>query len=291
MEQTDWLIERFEASRTHLRAVAYRMLGSYNEADDAVQETWLRLDRADSSGVENLDGWLTTIVARVCLDRLRSRRSRREEPLGAQLPELLDGPIDDLDPAHQALMADSIGPALLVVLDLLGPAERVAFVLHDIFAVPFDEISQIVGRSPDASRQLASRARRRVQGTTAVRDPDLARQREVVDAFLAASRTGDFDALLAMLDPGVFLRADDTAVRMGATREVHGAVAVASTFSGRAQAAQPALVNGAAGFVWAPGGQPQVVFDVTISNGRIVAIDQVADRERITQIEVVFLDN
>src|SRR6266508_298672 len=193
MEQTDWLIERFEASRTHLRAVAYRMLGSYNEADDAVQETWLRLDRADSSGVENLDGWLTTIVARVCLDRLRSRRSRREEPLGAQLPELLDGPIDDLDPAHQALMADSIGPALLVVLDLLGPAERVAFVLQDIFAVPFDEISQIVGRSPDASRQLASRARRRVQGTTAVRDPDLARQREVVDAFLAASRTGDFD--------------------------------------------------------------------------------------------------
>src|SRR6266508_3178702 len=152
MEQTDWLIERFEASRTHLRAVAYRMLGSYNEADDAVQETWLRLDRADSSGVENLDGWLTTIVARVCLDRLRSRRSRREEPLGAQLPELLDGPIDDLDPAHQALMADSIGPALLVVLDLLGPAERVAFVLHDIFAVPFDEISQIVGRSPDSEK-------------------------------------------------------------------------------------------------------------------------------------------
>ncbi len=282
----DWLAERFEANRTHLRAVAYRMLGSLTEADDAVQDAWLHVSRADASGVQNLGGWLTTVVARVCLDMLRSRKSRREESLS----ELVAPPIASheagIDPEHEALLADSVGLALLVVLETLAPAERVAFVLHDLFDLPFDEIAPIVGRSPTAARQLASRARRRVQGAATVPDGDLTRQREVVDAFLAASRGGDFDALLAVLDPNVVLRADREAVQMGASGEVRGAAAVARTFSGRARVAQPALVNGAAGAVWAQGGRPRVVFEFTITGGRIVAIHLVADPERLRQLDL-----
>jgi len=282
----DWLAERFEANRTHLRAVAYRMLGSLTEADDAVQDAWLHVSRADASGVQNLGGWLTTVVARVCLDMLRSRKSRREESLS----ELAAAPIASreagIDPEHEALLADSVGLALLVVLETLAPAERVAFVLHDLFDLPFDEIAPIVGRSPTAARQLASRARRRVQGAATVPDGDLTRQREVVDAFLAASRGGDFDALLTVLDPDVVLRADRDAVQMGASGEVRGAAAVARTFSGRARVAQPALVNGAAGAVWAQGGRPRVVFEFTITGRRIVEIHLVADPERLRQLDL-----
>src|SRR5438309_7031513 len=222
MDEHDWLAERFEANRTHLRAVAYRMLGSLSEADDAVQESWLRLSRSGTGGVENLGGWLTTVVARVCLNMLRSRTSRREEPLGVHMPDPIVSREDGIDPEHQAMLADSVGLALLVVLELLDPAERLAFVLHDMFAVPFDEMAAIVGRSPTAARQLASRARRRIRGAATVKDADLTRQREVVDAFLAASRGGDFDALLAVLDPDVVLRADRAAVHTGAKREVRG---------------------------------------------------------------------
>jgi RNA polymerase sigma factor (sigma-70 family) len=291
MHEHEWLAERFEASRTRLKAVAYRMLGSVSEADDAVQESWLRLSRSDTSGVENLEGWLTTVTARVCLDMLRSRRSRREEPLGTHVPELTPRREDEIDPEHQALLADSVGPALLVVLDTLAPAERLAFVLHDMFAVPFDEIAAIVGRSPDAARKLASRARRRVQGTPTVPDADVSRQREIVRAFLAAARGGDFEALVAALDPDVVLRADRAAVQTGASEEVRGAAAVAQTFSGRAKVAQPALDNGAPGLVWARGGRPQVVFDFTITNGKIVAIDLLADPERLDELDLVVLDD
>jgi RNA polymerase sigma-70 factor (ECF subfamily) len=287
----DWLAERFEAHRPHLRAVAYRMLGSASEADDAVQEAWLRLDRADTSEVENLGGWLTTVVARLCLDMLRARTSRREEPVGAHLPDPIASPQDGIDPEQEALLAEGIGLALLVVLDTLTPAERVAFVLHDMFAMPFDQVAAVVGRSPAAAKMLASRARRRVQGTAAVPDPDLTRQRAVVDAFLAASRGGDFDALLAVLDPAVVVRADRAAVLAGADREVRGAPAVADTFSGRARLARPALVDGAAGAVWAPGGRPRVVFAFTIAGGRIVEIDLLADPERLRQLDLAVLDD
>jgi RNA polymerase sigma-70 factor (ECF subfamily) len=267
------------------------MLGSLSEADDAVQETWLRLSRSDISGVENLGAWLTTVVARVCLDMLRSRKSRREEPLAAHAPEPIGSRAGRGDPEQEALLADSVGLALLVLLDTLKPAERLAFVLHDIFAVPFDEIAPIVGRSPSAARQLASRARRRVRGATTVEDADLARQRVVVDAFLAASRDGDFDALLAALDPDVVLRADQAAVQAGAPSEVRGAPAVAKQFSGRARFARPALVNGAVGAVWAPGGQPRVVFGFTIMRGKIVAIDLVAGPERLRQLDLMLLND
>jgi RNA polymerase sigma factor (sigma-70 family) len=287
----DWLAERFEGYRGHLRAVAYRMLGSASEADDAVQEAWLRLDRADTGDVQNLGGWLTTVVARVCLDMLRARRSRREEPHGAQPPEPTLGDEGGIDPEREVLLADSIGPALLVVLDTLAPAERLAFVLHDMFAVPFDEIAAILGRSPDAAKMLASRARRRVQGAAAVPDTDLSRQRAVVDAFLAASRGGDFEALLAVLDPDVVVRADRAAVRAGASREVRGAAAVAGTFSGRARFTRPALVNGAAGAVWAPGGRPRVVFGFTITGGKVVGIELLADPERLRELDLVVLDD
>ena len=280
MIDTGWLAERFEESRGHLRAVAYRMLGSRSEADDAVQEAWLKLSRSDTSGLENIRGWLTTVVARVCLDMLRSRTSRREEPLDEYEPEAAG------DAEHDALLADSVGLALLVVLKTLAPAERVAFVLHDMFGLPFEEIAPIVGRTPAAARQLASRARRRVRGTAGVPDPDLSRQREIVDAFLAASRGGDLAALLAVLDPEVVLRADSAAVQMGASGELRGAEAVAATFSGRARVAQPALVNGAAGAVWAQGGRPRVVFGFTISGGKIIAIDLVADPERLERLEL-----
>jgi RNA polymerase sigma factor (sigma-70 family) len=289
VDDRDWLAERFQAHRAHLRAVAYRMLGSASEADDAVQEAWLRLDRADPAAIGNLGGWLTTVVARVCLDLLRARTARREEPLGGRLPDPVADAADGVDPERAALLADAIGPALLVVLDTLTPAERVAFVLHDTFAVPFDEVASILGRSPAAAKMLASRARRRVQGAAAVPAADLARQRVVVEAFLAAARGGDFDGLLAVLDPEVVVRADGAAVRAGASREVRGAPAVAGTFSGRARFARPALVDGAAGAVWAPGGRPRVVFGFTIRGGRIAAIDILADPERLRRLDLTVL--
>jgi RNA polymerase sigma factor (sigma-70 family) len=287
VDEHDRLAEAFEANRTHLRAVGYRMLGSVSEADDAVQEAWLRLSRTDPSGVENLGGWLTTVVARVCLDMLRSRRSRREEPLGPHLPEPIVSRADGVDPEHQALLADSVGLALLVVLETLTPAERLAFVLHDMFAVPFDEIAPIVERSPTAARQLASRARRRVQGAAPVPDADLVRQREVVDAFLAAAREGDFEALVAVLDPDVVLRVDGGVG--GASREVRGASAVARRalrFTGRAPFARPALVNGAAGAVVAAGGRPLAVAGCTVAGGRIVEIDLLTDPVRLRDLNL-----
>ncbi|MET0693608.1 MAG: sigma-70 family RNA polymerase sigma factor [Propionibacteriaceae bacterium] len=290
MDDQDWLASRFEEHRGQLRAVAYRMLGSATEADDAVQETWIRLGRTDASEVENLGGWLTTVVGRVSLDMLRSRRSRREESWEERRVETAGPTPAAADPEQEALLADAVGPALLVVLETLAPAERLAFVLHDMFAVPFDEIGPIVGRSPAAARQLASRARRRVQGPT---DPPSSapgqpqRQRQIVDAFLAASRNGEFDALLALLDPEVVLRADPAAVAFGATAEVRGAAAVAETFSGRARAARPALVDGAPGLVWSRGGQPQMAFSFTVRDGIIVQIELLADPERLSQVEPV----
>jgi RNA polymerase sigma factor (sigma-70 family) len=285
VEEREWLAGRFEAERRHLRAVAYRMLGSVTEADDAVQEAWIRLSRSEASDIENLGGWLTTVVARVCLSMLRARKARREEPLGPHLPEPIVSREDQLDPEQEALLADSVGLALLVVLDELTPAERLAFVLHDMFAVSFDEIGPLVGRSPDAARQLASRARRRVRGA-AVPDADLSQQREVVDAFLAASRDGDFDALLAVLDPDVVLRAD-RAVPLGAPTQYHGARAVAERalfFSQLALSAHSVLVNGAAGVVVAPHGEPFSVLAFTVTGGKIVEIDVFADPERISQL-------
>jgi RNA polymerase sigma-70 factor, ECF subfamily len=294
VDENKLLADRFEANRTHLRAVAYRMLGSVSEADDAVQESWLRLSRSDATEVENLRAWLTTVVARVSLDMLRSRKSRGEEPLGPHVPEPIVSPEDGLNPEHEALLADSVGLALLVVLETLNPAERLAFVLHDMFAVPFDEIAPIVGRSPDAARQLASRARRRVRGTTPVPDVDLDRQREVVDAFLAAARGGDFDALLAVLDPDVVLRVDRGAVPAGASREFRGAPAVVDqvrTFARLASAARPALVNGAAGFVVAPRGRPVAVAGFTVTDGKIVEIDLLADPARLRELDLTLLDD
>jgi RNA polymerase sigma factor (sigma-70 family) len=288
VNEIDWLAERFEEHRAHLRAVAYRMLGSASEADDAVQEAWLRVSRSDASRVENLGGWLTTIVARASLDMLRSRTSRREQPFGDSLPEPIATGADGIDPEHDVLMADSVGLAMLVVLDMLTPAERVALVLHDMFGVPFETIAPIVGRTPTAARQLASRARRRVHGAQ-VPDADLRGQRAVVDAFLAASRGGDFEALLAVLDPEVVIRADEAAVKLGAATEVRGAAAVAETFAGRAREARPALMAGGIGLVWAPGGRPRVVFAFTMRDGKIVGIDLVADPERINQLDVSVL--
>ena len=296
MDERDWLAERFQAHRPHLRAVAYRMLGSLSEADDAVQEAWLRLSRADVNDVENLGGWLTTIVARVCLNMLQSRRSRREEPLDTHLPDPIVSAQDGADPEQEALLAEGVGLALLVVLDTLAPAARVAFVLHDMFAVPFDQIAPIVGRSPDAAKMLASRARRRVQGQAPVPDADLARQREVVDAFFAAARDGDFAALLAVLDPDVVLRADRAAVHAGAPAEVRGAAAVAEQtltagdFSRLARIAQPALVNGAAGVVVATGGRPFAVVGFTVRRGKIIEMDVFADPERLRQFDLAVPD-
>jgi len=289
MDGHAWLVERFKENRGHLRAVAYRMLGSRSEAEDAIQEAWLRLSHADTRGVANPAGWLTTVVARVCLDMLRSRKARREEPLAAHVPEPIANGENGTDPEHEALLGDSVGLALLVVLETLSPPERVAFVLHDMFDLPFDEIAPIVARTPAAARQLASRARRRVRGAATVPDADRTRQREVVEAFLAASRGGDFDALLAVLDPDVVLRADPAAARMGASAEVRGARAVADTFKGRAQAARLALVNGAAGLVLSAGGRPRVVFQFTATRGKIVAIDLVADPARLSQLDLAVL--
>jgi RNA polymerase sigma factor (sigma-70 family) len=301
MDERELLANRFEEHRPRLRALAYRMLGSPSEAEDAVQEAWLRLDRSDPGGVENLGGWLTTVVSRVCLNMLRSRASRRErvleEPSGetpdARMPEPIVDREDGIDPEHQALLADGIGLALLVVLETLSPAERVAFVLHDTFGVPFEEIAPIVGRSPAASRQLASRARRRVRGEATIPDADASRQREVVDAFLAASRDGDLGALLAVLDPEVVLRADPGAA--GASREVRGARAVAEqarAFSELGRFSRRALVNGVAGIVSrAPGGPTFSVMGFAVTNGKITEIDILADPERLRLLDLAFLDN
>jgi RNA polymerase sigma-70 factor (ECF subfamily) len=283
------LAERFEADRSRLRSVGYRMLGSFTEADDAVQEAWIRASRAGADDVENLSGWLTTIVGRVCLDMLRSRTSRREESLDDHVPDAVLGPDGDADPERAAVEADSVGHALLVVLDTLAPAERLAFVLHDMFSVPFDEIAIVAGRSTAATRQLASRARRRVQDSDAVPDADLGRQREIVDAFLAASREGDFAALLSVLDPDVVVRSDAANALTGPTGLVLGARAVAERFSGRARAARPALVDGLAGAAWAPGGRARVVFDFRIVDGKITSIDLLADAEVLGGLDLVLL--
>ena len=293
MHRDDALADSFEAHRTRLRAVAYRMLGSVSEADDAVQEAWLRLSRSDDERIENLGGWLTTVVARISLNMLRTRRSQREEPLGVHVPEPIVSRADGVDPEYEALLADSVGLALLVVLDTLAPAERLAFVLHDMFAVPFDEIAPMVGRTPAAARQLASRGRRRVQGAATEPDADLARQREVVDAFFAAARGGDFDALVAVLDPDVVLRSDGGPGRPGATVEVHGAATVAGRalmFAGLSPYVRPALVNGAAGVVVAPGGRPYAVMGFTVAGGRVVAIDALSDPERLRGLDLTVLD-
>ncbi len=291
MDDQEWLARRFEEHRTRLRAVAYRMLGSLGEADDAVQEAWIRLSRAQSDAVENLGAWLTTVVARISLNMLRARHSRHEHSLGPHLPEpIIDRP-DSTDPEHEALLADSVGLALLVVLDTLAPAERLAFVLHDIFAVPFDEIAPIVDRSPDAARQLASRARRRVQGERAVPDADLTRQREVVDAFMAAARAGDFEALVAVLDPDVVLRADAGALS-AASRVIRGAANVASqalSFSGHGMLSQSAMINGVPGAVTTLNGQPVAVGALTVRGGKVVAIDILADPERLRELDLTIL--
>jgi RNA polymerase sigma factor (sigma-70 family) len=289
--ERDTLARHFEANRTHLRAVAYRMLGSVAEADDAVQEAWLRLSRSDAAAVENLRAWLTTVVARVSLDMLRSRRSRREEPLGPHVPEPIVSLESGGDPEREALLADSVGLALLVVLETLAPAERLAFVLHDMFAVPFDEIAPVVGRSPATARQLASRARRRVQGAAPVPDADLPVQRAVADAYLAAARRGDFDALVALLDPDVVLRVDRG--RSSASREVRGAAAVAkqtSAFARLGSSARPAVVNGAAGFVVIQRGRALAVAGLTVAGGAIAEIDVLADPARLRALDLKELD-
>jgi RNA polymerase sigma factor (sigma-70 family) len=292
MDEREWLTERFEERRTRLKAVAYRMLGSLSEADDAVQEAWLRLNRTDED-IDNLDAWLTTVVARVCLNTLRSRQSRREAEMGPRVPEPIVGPEDGTEPEHEALLADSVGLALLVVLETLSPAERLAFVLHDVFAVPFDEIAPIVDRSPDAARQLASRARRRVRGAP-VPDADLKAQREVVDAFLAAAREGDFERLVSVLDPGVVLHADLGPSAPGGRFELHGIEAVtkqARTYSRLGLVIRPALVNGAAGIVTFRDGQPFSVGAFTVRDGRIVEMDFLADPERVRQVDLTVLED
>jgi RNA polymerase sigma factor (sigma-70 family) len=292
MNEHDYLAERFEEHRTHLRAVAYRMLGSVSEVDDAVQEAWLRLSRADATGIDNLGGWLTTVVARVCLDMLRSRQSRREEPFSPGAPEPVATGTRGSSPEHEALLADSVGLALLVVLDRLTPAERLAFVLHDMFAVPFDEIAPIVGRSAEATRQLASRARRRMRDGGAAPDPDLVRQREVVDAFLAALRGGDFEGLLAILDPDLVVRTDLT-VPSGAPAEVRGAAIwakQAAAFGHLARLVRPALVNGAIGVVMAPRGRLSRALTFTIANGKITGIEVIGDPVRLDELDVSVVD-
>jgi RNA polymerase sigma factor (sigma-70 family) len=291
MDEREFLAQQFEEHRRRLRAVAYRMLGSLSEADDAVQEAWLRLSRTDTGEIENLGGWLTTVVARVSLNMLRSRNARREEPLGGRLPDPLIDRADGIDPEHEALLADSVGLALLVVLETLSPRERLAFVLHDIFAVPFDEIAPIVDRSPEAARQLASRARRRVRAERTVPDADLETQREVIDAFLAAAREGDFDRLVAVLDPDVVLRQDFGPV--GGSREMRGAAAVAGRALGYAQIGldiRPALINGVAGAVAFRDGQPFSIGAVTVRNGKIVELDFLGDPERLRELDLTILD-
>jgi RNA polymerase sigma-70 factor (ECF subfamily) len=289
LDDQEWLAERFEENRSHLRGIAYRILGSVTEADDAVQETWIRLSRTDAGRVDDLRAWLTTVVARVCLNMLRSRRVRREAPLEVHLPDPILSPAAGLDPEQEALLGDAVGVALLVVIDSLTPAERVAFVLHDVFAVPFDEIAPIVGRTPAAARQLASRARRRVHGAP-VPDVDLDGQWAVVDAFLAAARAGDFDALIAVLDPDVVLRADTGAPRPGIVPLVRGARAVAGqalTFRRFGETAARILVNGRpGGIAWTPDGRPFAVVALTVTRGRVIAIDVLADPDRLARLEL-----
>jgi RNA polymerase sigma factor (sigma-70 family) len=289
VDEPDWLTQGFQAHRTHLRAVAYRMLGSLGEAEDAVQETWLRLARSDTNGVRNVGGWLTTVISRVCLDMLRARAARREDPLDVHVPDPIISRAGGADPEQQALLADSVGLALLVVLDTLSPTERLAFVLHDIFAVPFEQIGPILERSPAAAKQLASRARRRLRGAAPAPPADHAQQRRLLDAFLAAARQGDFDRLLAVLDPDVVLRADAGAGPLGPSQLVHGARAVAGQalrFAPIARDAQPALVNGTPGLVAAPHGQPISVMGVTIRHGKIVEINILADPERLRRLDL-----
>ena len=288
----DLLTKQYDEHREHLRAVAYRMLGSSSDADDAVQETWLRLNRSDSSSIENLGGWLTTVTARVCLNMLRARKAKREEPFEPHVPDPVVQRAEAAEPEHAAVLADSVGLALLVVLDTLAPAERLAFVLHDMFAVPFDEIADMVDRSPEATRQLASRARRRVQGAS-VPDTDLARQREVVDAFFAAARGGDFDTLVSVLDPDVVLRSDGGTARPLASAVVRGAAAVAGraiTFSQPGATLRPALVNGGAGVVVIIGCKPYAIMGFTVAGGRVIAIDALADPERVREIDLSALE-
>jgi RNA polymerase sigma factor (sigma-70 family) len=294
MDESEWLADRFEEHRAHLRAVAYRMLGSLAEADDAVQDAWVRVSRAGAGEVENLGAWLTTIVARVCLNLLRSRGARREDVVGAHVPDPIVTPTAALPPDEEAVLADSVGLALLVVLDTMAPAERLAFVLHDMFDLPFEEIAPMVGRSPEAARQLASRARRRVRGAAVpAPDSDLARQRDVVDAFFLAARGGDFEALVALLDPDVVLRADFGARRRPSSRVVHGAEAVARQallFSVPAAELRPALVNGTAGVVVTVRGRPFAVMGFVVARGRIVEIDAIADADRVRRIAEAVLD-
>jgi RNA polymerase sigma factor (sigma-70 family) len=285
MSEGDWLADRFEEHRGRLRAIAYRILGSLGDADDAVQEAWLRFSRSDTSAVDNLGSWLATVVSRVCLNMLQARRSRPQPSADPDLPEPA-APPDESDPEFQALLADSVGLALLVVLDTLTPAERVAFVLHDVFAIPFDQIAPIVDRSPPATRQLASRARARVRQPETTRRADRLRQSTLVAAFLAAARTGDFAALLALLDPGVVLRADDQAVKMGAAREARGPEQVAA-FLQHARAVRAALLDGAAAAVWMPGGRPRVVLAFTTSGQRITAVEAIADPDRLRRLDLV----
>ncbi|HEX5199484.1 MAG TPA: sigma-70 family RNA polymerase sigma factor [Actinoplanes sp.] len=285
MSELEILAARFEADRPHLRQVAQRILGSAHEADDAVQEAWVRLSRSDTSEVGNLTGWLTTVVSRVCLDMLRSRQARREDP--AELPVVA---AEGADPEQEAVMADALGPALLLVLDTLSPRERLAFVLHDMFAVDFPQIAEIVGCSPASARQLASRARRRVQGSEPEDSGQMARKREIVDAFLAASRGGDFTALLNLLDPSVTLRADEAAVAMGTTALAEGPEAVAGVFSGRAKALRHAFIDGLPGLVWALHGEPKVAFAFTVDDedGRVTGIEQIADQATLAALEIEF---
>jgi RNA polymerase sigma-70 factor (ECF subfamily) len=292
MDERDWLAQRFQAHRRRLRAVAYRMLGSTSEADDAVQEAWIRLSRSNAAEIDNLGGWLTTVVARVALNMLRARNTRREQPLDAHVPDPIIDAADGIDPEHETLLADSVGLALLVVLETLTPAERLAFVLHDMFAVPFEEIAPIVERSPEATRQLASRARRRVRGAAPIPDADLIAQWEVVEAFLAAAREGDFDALVAVLDPDVVLRADGGLT--GLSQHVRGAETVARQallWSRVDLTMRRALINGAAGVVTFLHGQPFSIAAVTIRNGKIVEIDFLADPERMVQLDLTELGN
>ena len=292
MNEHEWLATRFEENRAHLRAVGYGMLGSLSEADDAVQEAWLRLNRSDATTIENLGGWLTTVVARVCLDILRSRAARREEVLDTHVSDPTANRHGGSDPEHEALLADSVGLALLVVLDRLTPAERIAFVLHDMFDVTFDEIASIVGRSSTAARQLASRARRRVRGAASVPGSALSEQREVVEAFLAALRRGDFEGLISVLDPDVVVRVDEAGARPGAPREIRGArnwAKGAIAFSQFAQSIQPMLVDGAVGLLWAPRGRLSRVLRFTIERGKIAHVDVVADAARVREIELAVL--
>lgn len=289
MSDQVWLANIFEAHRKHLQAVAYRMLGSLNEAEDAVQESWLRLSRADADGIANMGGWLTTVISRICLDMLRSRKSRREESIDAQVADSITSHENIIDPEQEAILADSVGIALLVVLGNLNPAERITFVLHDVFALPFNEIAPIVGKSEVATRQLASRARQRIRGAKAVPEIDHEHQRHVVQAFLAAAHAGNFDLLVAALDPDVLLRDDR---QTGAARVTRGAVALAKQVSGRAQkAAQLALVNGTVGIIVAPQGKMLYVLKFTMSHGKITEVDLISDPERISQLDLALLND